>query len=142
MSILSTIGQAISTFCIAVWKGLQAIWSLIKKVISTLLSWAVSILGWFSEIAAYLVVGVIVAFIWIFGDDDDLEAQNSSEKELGDKINDKLNNPKHKKIVIKGVFNKQTKEVLKQTELESTDSISSDVKRQTGGERFAELEAE
>lgn len=142
MSILSTIGQAISTFCIAVWKGLQAIWSLINKVISTLLSWAVSILGWFSEIAAYLVVGVIVAFIWIFGDDDDLEAQNSSEKELGDKINDKLNNPKHKKIVIKGVFNKQTKEVLKQTELESTDSISSDVKRQTGGERFAELEAE
>lgn len=142
MSILSTIGQAIRTFCIAVWKGLQAIWSLIKKVISTLLSWAVSILGWFSEIAAYLVVGVIVAFIWIFGDDDDLEAQNSSEKELGDKINDKLNNPKHKKIVIKGVFNKQTKEVLKQTELESTDSISSDVKRQTGGERFAELEAE
>lgn len=142
MSILSTIGQAIRTFCIAVWKGLQAIWSLIKKVISTLLSWTVSILGWFSEIAAYLVVGVIVAFIWIFGDDDDLEAQNSSEKELGDKINDKLNNPKHKKIVIKGVFNKQTKEVLKQTELESTDSISSDVKRQTGGERFAELEAE
>ena len=142
MSIWTTIGDAISAFCTAVWKGLQAIWGIIKKVVSTLLSWAVSILGWFGKVAAYLIVGVIVAFIWIFGDDDDLENQDPSEEELGNKINDKLNNPKHKKIVIKGVFNKQTKEVLNKTEIESTDTISSDVKKQTGGERFAELEAE
>ena len=142
MSIWTTIGEAIGAFCTAVWKGLQAIWSIIKKVISTLLSWAVSILGWFGKIAAYLIVGVIVAFIWIFGDDDDLENQDPAEEELGNKINDKLNNPNHKKIVIKGVFNKQTKEVLNKTEIESTDAISSDVKKQTGGERFAELEAE
>lgn len=142
MSILSTIGQAIGAFCVAVWKGLQAVWNFVKKVFSTLLSWTGSILGWFGNIAAYLIVGVIVAFIWIFGDDDDLEKPEDSEKDLGNKINDKLNNPKHKKIIIKGVFNKQTGKVSEKTEIESTDTISSDVKQQTGGERFAELEAE
>lgn len=142
MSIWSTIGQAIGAFCTAVWKGLQAVWGLIKKVVSTLLSWAGSILGWFGKIAAYLIVGVVVAFIWIFGDDDDLEGQDPSEKELGYKINNKLNNPNHKKIIIKGVFNKKTGEILDKTEIETTDTISSDVKKQTGGERFAELEAE
>ena len=109
---------------------------------STLLSWAGSILGWFGDIVAYLIVGVIVAFIWIFGDDDELDSQDDSEKDLGEKINDKLNNPKHKKIIIKGVFNKQTGKVSEKTEIETTDNISSEVKQQTGGERFAELEAE
>lgn len=141
MSILSTIGQAVGTFCAAIWKGLQAIWGSIKKVFSALLSWLESILDWFCDVVAYLVVGVIVAFIWIFGDDDELQKQDTSEIELGNKINDKLNNPSHKKIVIKGVFNKKTKEVMEKTEIESTDKISSDVIRQTGGERFAELEA-
>lgn len=142
MSIWSTIGQAISAFCTAVWKGLQAIWGIIKKVVSTLLSWAVSILGWFGKIAAYLIIGIVVAFIWIFGDDDDLEDQDPAEKTLGENINEKLNNPKHKKIIIKGVFNKETGKVLDKTEIETTDTISSDVKKQTGGDRFAELEAE
>ena len=142
MSIWSTIGQAIGTFCSAIWKGLQAVWGLVKKVFSTLLSWAGSILGWFGDIVAYLIVGVIVAFIWIFGDDDELDSQDDSEKDLGDKINDKLNNPKHKKIIIKVLFNKQTGNVSEKTEIETTDRISSEVKQQTGGERFAELEAE
>lgn len=142
MSIWSTIGQAIGAFCTAVWKGLLAVWGLIKKVVSTLLSWAGSILSWFGRIAAYLIIGVVVAFIWIFGDDDDLEDQDPSEVELGRKINDKLNNPEHKKIIIKGVFNKQTGQVIDKTEIETTNTISSDVKRQTGGERFAELEQE
>lgn len=142
MGIWATIGQAVGAFCTAVWHGLQAIWGIIKKVASKLLSWAGSIMGWFGKIAAYLIVGIIVAFIWIFGDDNDLEEQESSEKELGDRINGKLNNPNHKKIIIKGVFNKQTGELVEKTEIESTDEISSEVKKQTGGERFAELEAE
>lgn len=140
MGFFSTIGNAIGAFCSAVWKGLQAIWSLIKKTVSTLLSWAGSILGWLGEIAAYLVIGVVVAFIWIFGDDDDLESSDSDEEELGNKIGRKLNDPNHKKIIIKGVFNKQTGELQKTTEIEATNSISTEVKQQTGNKRFAELE--
>lgn len=141
MSIWSTIGQAIGTFCTAIWKGLQAVWGLVKKVFTTLLSWAGSILCWFGEVAASLIVGVVVAFIWIFGDDDELGPQGEPEDELGRKIGDALGKP-HKKIVIKGVFNKQTGKVSEKTEIEATDVISSEVKQQTGCERFAELEAE
>jgi len=145
MSIWNAIGQAIGTFCAAVWKGLQAVWGLIKKVVSTLLSWAVSILGWLAKLATNIVgaiiAGVIVAFIWIFGDDDDLEDETPDEGELGRKINEKLNNPTHKKVVIKGLWDKQKKELVQKTEIESTNTISSDVKEQTGGERFAEIES-
>lgn len=141
MSIWSTIGQAIGTFCTAIWKGLQAVWGLVKKVFTTLLSWAGSILGWFGKVAACLIVGVVVAFIWIFGDDDELGPQDEPEDELGRKIGEALGKP-HKKIVIKGVFNKQTGKVSEKTEIEATDVISSEVKQQTGCERFSELEAE
>lgn len=140
MSIWSTIGQAIGTFCTAIWKGLQAVWGLVKKVFTTLLSWAGSILGWFGEVAGSLIVGVVVAFIWIFGDDDELGPQDEPVDELGRKIGEALGKP-HKKIVIKGVFNKQTGKVSEKTEIEATDVISSEVKQQTGCERFAELEA-
>lgn len=141
MSIWSTIGQAIGTFCTAIWKGLQAVWGQVKKVFTTLLSWAGSILGWFGEVAGSLIVGVVVAFIWIFGDDDELGPQDEPVDELGRKIGEALGKP-HKKIVIKGVFNKQTGKVSEKTEIEATDVISSEVKQQTGCERFAELEAE
>lgn len=105
MSIWSTIGQAIGTFCTAIWKGLQAVWGLVKKVFTTLLSWAGSILSWFGKVAACLIVGVVVAFIWIFGDDGDLKPQDKPEDDLGHKIGDALGKP-HPIIVIKGCFNK------------------------------------
>lgn len=141
MGIFSTIGQAIGTFCAAVWKGLQAIWSLIKKVVSTLFDWAVSVLGWAvglaADIVAGIIAGTIIAFIWIFGDDDEMEGEDDDEKNLGQKIGEKLGT---KHPVIKGVWDKQKKALLKETEVEATNTISSSVKTKTGGSRFAELE--
>lgn len=145
MGFFNTIGQGISTFCKTVWKGLQAVWGLVKKVVSTLFSWAGSVLNWAANLAADIItgitVGVIVAFIWIFGDDDDLEDEDSDETELGNKINEKLGNS-HKKVIIKGLWNKEQKKLVKETEIETTDRISSEVKQQTGGSRFAEIASE
>lgn len=142
MGFFSTIGNAVGAFCAAVWKGLQAMWSFINKVVSTLLTWAGAILNWLCSVVGMLIVGVIVAFIWIFGDDDDLEDEDGDEKKLGEQIGRKLNDPTRKKIVIKGVFNKETGELLNKTEIESTNTISTEVKQQTGNKRFAELEIE
>ena len=145
MGIIQTIGQGIATFCKTVWNGLKAIWGFIVKVVTTLCSWAVSILGWLGkvavEFATLLAVGIVVLFIWIFGDDDDLDDETPDENDLGKQIGDKLGHP-HKKIIVKGVFNKNTQQIEKKTEIEATDRISADIKAQTGGNRFAEIECE
>lgn len=144
MGIFSAIGQAVSTFCTAVWKGLLAIWDLVKKVVSTLFSWAISVLAWAAELAVDIVAGItagiIVAFIWIFGDDSDYETQDPGEVELGRQLSQKLDG-EHKKIVINGLWDKQKKELVKGTKIETTNAISSDVKKQTGSSRFAELKS-
>ena len=110
MGIFQTIGQGIATFCKTVWNGLKAIWGFIVKVVSTVCSWAVSILGWVGKVAAefatLLAIGAVVLFIWIFGDDDDLEDETDDETDLGNKIRGELNKP-HKTVIIKGVFNKE-----------------------------------
>lgn len=146
MGFFSTIGQGISTFCVTVWKGLQAVWELIKKVVSTLFSWTKSVLNWAANLAMDIVdgitAGIIVAFIWIFGDDEDLEDEDSDEKGLGEKIGEKLGDPNHNKVIIKGLWNKQQKKLVKETEIETTDRISSDVKQQIGGSRFTEIASE
>lgn len=145
MGILQTIGQGVATFCRTVWNGLKAVWGLIVKVVTKLCSWAVSILGWLgkvaTEFATLLAIGVVVLFIWIFGDDDDLDDETPDEGDLGKQIGGKLGQP-HKKIIVKGVFNKNTQQIEKKTEIEATDKISSDIKAQTGGNRFAEIECE
>lgn len=145
MGILQTIGQGIATFCTTVWNGLKAIWNFIVKVVTTLCSWAISILGWLGKVAAefatLLAIGAVVLFIWIFGDDDDLEGETPDEHDLGNKIGEKLDKP-HKKIIVKGVFNKNTKKIENKTEIEATDKISTDVKQETDGKRFAEIECE
>lgn len=145
MEFFETIGQGIATFCKTVWNGLKAIWNFIVKVVTTLCSWSVSILGWLGEVAlefaTLVTIGVVAIFIWIFGDDDDLEDETPGEGELGREIGDKLGKP-HKKIIVKGVFNKDTKQIEKKTEIEATDQISADVKSQTEGKRFAEIECE
>ncbi len=142
---IQDIGGAIGTFCSTIWNGIKAVWNFIKKVVSTLFSWTVAVIGWLadltSDIIALILAGVVITFIWIFGDDDDYESETPEEKNLGQQIGDKLDKP-HKKIIIKGVFNKQTKEIEKQTEIEATDSISTEVKSQTGSSRFVELEHE
>lgn len=148
MSFFETIGRGIDAFCSLVWKGLQAVWGLIKKVVSTIIGWTISIVGWLGKAAiglsAAITAGVIVFFIWIFGDDEDgeLEPQNGGESQLENELKKKLNDPTRKIITVKGVFNKQTGEVHKNTEIESSDNISTSVTEQTGGSRFAELQAE
>lgn len=145
MGILQTIGQGIVTFCQTVWNCLKAIWDIIVKVVTTLCSWAVSILGWLGKVAyefgTLLADVVVVLFIWIFGDDDDLDDETPDENDLGKQIGNKLGTP-HKKIIVKGVFNKNTQQIEKKTEIEATDRISADIKAQTGGNRFAEIECE
>lgn len=145
MGILQTIGQGIVTFCQTVWNSLKAIWDIIIKVVTTLCSWAVSILGWLGKVAyefgTLLADLVVVLFIWIFGDDDDLDDETPDENDLGKQIGNKLGTP-HKKIIVKGVFNKNTQQIEKKTEIEATDRISADIKAQTGGNRFAEIECE
>ena len=144
-SILEDIGEAFGSFCSAVWKGLKAVWGFIKKVVSTLFSWTVAVIGWLANLAAdviaLILAGVIITFIWIFGLDDDYESETQDEKNLGKQIGDKLGKP-HKKIVIKGVFNKNTKEIHKATEIEATEKISAEVKAQTGSSRFVEIQHE
>ena len=76
-----------------------------------------------------------------FESDDDLEGETPDEHDLGNKIGEKLDKP-HKKIIVKGVFNKNTKKIENKTEIEATDKISTDVKQETDGKRFAEIECE
>lgn len=146
MGILQTIGQGVATFCRTVWNGLNAIWGLIVKVVTKLCSWAVSILGWLgkvaTEFATLLAIGVVVLFIWIFGDDDDLDDETPDENDLGKQIGGRLGQPHKKIFIVKGVFNKNTQQIEKKTEIEATDRISADIKAQTGGDRFAEIEFE
>lgn len=145
MGIIQTIGQGIATFCKTVWRGLEAIWDFIVKVVSTLCSWAVSILGWLGKVAvelgSLLAVGIVVLFIWIFGDDDDLDDETPEEKDMGKQIGTKLKQ-EHPIIVVKGVFNKNTQQIENKTEIEATNRISADIKAQTRGNRFAEIECE
>ena len=148
MPFFETIGRGIDAFCSLVWKGLQAVWGLIKKVVSTIIGWTISIVGWLVRAAiglsAAITAGVIVFFIWIFGDDEDgeLEPQNGGESQLGRELGKRLNDPNRPIITVKGVFNKQTGELHKNTEIESSNNISTSVTEQTGGRRFAELKAE
>lgn len=145
MGIFQTIGQGIATFCKTVWNGLKAIWGFIVKVVSTVCSWAVSILGWVGKVAAefatLLAIGAVVLFIWIFGDDDDLEDETDDETDLGNKIRGELNKP-HKTVIIKGVFNKEKNQLESKTEIEATDKISTDLKNTAEGKRFVEIQCE
>lgn len=142
---IQDIGGAIGTFCSAVWNGIKAVWNFIKKVVSKLFSWTVAVIGWLAELAtdivALILAGIVITFIWIFGDDSDYEKETDDEKQLGKQISNRLGKP-HGIVVLKGVFNKQTKEILKQTEIEATESIPAEVKAQTGSSRFVELQHE
>lgn len=141
MEIFQTIGQGIATFCETVWNGLKAIWDFIGKVVTTLCSWTVSILGWLCEVALTVTIGAVVLFIWIFGDDDNLEDETPDESDLGRQIGDRLGEP-HPIIIVKGVINKDTRQIEEKTVIEATEQISADVKNQIGGKRFAEIEYE
>lgn len=146
MGFFTTIGKGIDALCGLVWRGLQALWSIIKKVFSKIVEWTLSIVGWLAKVAvkvaAATVAAVVVFFIWIFGEDDGLESQTGSESTLENNIKDKLNDPNRKIIVVKGVFNKDTQKIEGDTEIEASNTISSQVINQTGGNRFAELQAE
>lgn len=142
---IQDLGGAIETFCSDIWNGIKAVWNFIKKVVSKLFSWTGAVINWLAELAtdivALILAGIVITFIWIFGDDSDYEIETDHEKNLGKQLSNKLDEP-HKIVVLKGVFNKQTKEMLKQSEIEATESIPAEVKAQTGSSRFVELQHE
>ena len=148
MSFFETIGRGIDAFCSLVWEGLKAIWEGIKKVLSIILDWTISIVKWLAKaalgLAAGIVAGIIVFFIWIFGPDDDNELDNPTpgEETLEKELKKRFADPNKKIITVKGVFNKNTGEIHKNTEIEASNSIDSSVLKQTGGSRFAELQGE
>lgn len=147
MGFFSTIGSGIDYVCGLVWRGLKAIWSVIKKIVSVLIDWTVSIVKWLTKAAAKvagaIIAAVVVFFIWIFGDDGNggIDPPTGGETNLGEEIKNKLGGD-HKVIVVKGVFNKDTNSLEGETEIERSNKISSEVKQQTGGNRFAELQVE
>lgn len=146
LELLADIGESLVDFGKGVWQSLVALWDLIRKVVTRLLSWTASILGWFLNVVGQLteliLKGVVVAFIWILGRLDGVPEQDETEKTLAGSIAGKLNNPDHPIVVIKGVLNKKTGMLESRSELESSSSISADVLAQTGNQRFAELKAE